>query len=141
MAIVQWDLDAVRADGLLVGFHTSTWVVVAVQVGGALLTAFVIKFAGNVLKTFATVLALLCTCMASMLLFDFQPTGLFGVGVGLTATSIWLYASPSLMAYRRPLEETSAAETCTREPLIGSPSSARACRRPTDSDSDGDRSP
>ena len=65
---------------------------------GALLTAFVIKFAGNVLKTFATVLALLCTCFASTLLFDFHPTPLFGIGVALTAVSIWLYASPSLRA-------------------------------------------
>lgn len=34
--------------GLVQGFHTSTWVVVAVQVVGALCTAVVIKFAGNV---------------------------------------------------------------------------------------------
>ena len=87
------------------GFHTSTWVVVAVQVVGALCTAVVIKFAGNVslcrgcasrvihsscnrawrrqvLKTSATVLALLLTCGSSMVLFDFHPTQLFFEGIG-----------------------------------------------------------
>lgn len=64
------------------------------QVGGALLTAVVIKHAGNVLKTFATVLALLMTCLLSMALFDFHPTVLFGAGIGCTALSIWMYARP-----------------------------------------------
>ena len=45
--------------GPLQGFHASTWLIVGVQVVGSLCTAVVIKFAGNVLKTFATVLALL----------------------------------------------------------------------------------
>ena len=62
LAIVQMDGRAVRNHGLLQGFHASTWLIVAVQVIGSLCTAVVIKFAGNVLKTFATVLALLCTC-------------------------------------------------------------------------------
>ena len=105
VAIWQWDLEAVRRDGLLQGFRTSTLAVVFVQVAGALLTAFVIKFAGNVLKTFATVLALLCTCAVSTVLFDFTPTPLFGLGVAATAGSIWLYARPSLQA-----SHTAAAE-------------------------------
>ena len=62
VAIAQFDGRAVHNHGLMQGFHASTWLIVAVQVVGALCTAVVIKFAGNVLKTFATVLALLCTC-------------------------------------------------------------------------------
>ena len=64
------------------------------QVAGALLIAVVIKIAGNVLKTFATSLALLVTCGWSMVLFDFVPTRLFGMGVMLTSMSMWLYARP-----------------------------------------------
>lgn len=80
------------------------------QVAGALLTAFVIKFAGNVLKTFATVLALLCTCTVSTFLFDFQPTPLFGLGISATAGSIWLYARPSLNATRAAAAEKQDSE-------------------------------
>jgi hypothetical protein len=82
----------------------------APQVVGALLTAFVIKFAGNVLKTFATVLALLCTCAASTVLFDFTPTPLFGVGVLAVSASIWLYARPSLRAARAAASESNSSE-------------------------------
>jgi len=48
IAIAQVDGQRVMRRGLVQGFHTSTWVVVAVQVVGALCTAVVIKFAGNV---------------------------------------------------------------------------------------------
>jgi hypothetical protein len=93
------------------------------QVAGALLTAFVIKFAGNVLKTFATVLALLCTCAVSTFLFDFRPTPLFGLGVAATAGSIWLYARPSLLASRAVAAEHAAAKDAdvgeAARPLIG----------------------
>ena len=65
---------------------------------GALLTAVVIKFAGNVLKTFATVLALLATCFISALIFDFRPTPLFATGVAVTAASVWLYSRPGDIA-------------------------------------------
>ena len=121
VAILQWDYEAVRRDGLLQGFRASTAAVVFVQVAGALLTAFVIKFAGNVLKTFATVLALLCTCAVSTLLFDFTPTPLFGLGVAATAASIWLYARPSLQAARA----VALAERDVREPLVSAGSSSR----------------
>ena len=94
LAIVQLDLDKVLRYGLLQGFRPSTCLVVAIQVTGALLTAIVIKHAGNVLKTFAAVLALLMTCGLSMLIFDFHPTALFWAGVLTVAASIWLYARP-----------------------------------------------
>ena len=119
-AIVQWDLEAVRERGLLQGFRWSTLAVIFVQVAGALLTAFVIKFAGNVLKTFATVLALLLTCTVSTFLFDFTPTPLFGFGISATALSIWLYARPSLAARTSSAEKSSEASA----PLIRSCSSA-----------------
>lgn len=94
VAIHQLDAAAVAKHGLLQGFKPSTWLLVAVQVGGALCIAVVIKFAGNVLKTFATSLALLVTCGWSMLLFDFVPTPFFAVGLLLTTFSIYLYARP-----------------------------------------------
>ena len=102
VTIYQLDREAVADGGLLQGFQPSTWAVVAVQVAGALLTAFVIKFAGNVLKTFATVLAILCTCFVSTFLFDFTPTLLFGFGVALTAVSIWMCAPVATAAAAPP---------------------------------------
>ena len=54
-AILQTDRRAVLAGGMFQGFNRSTWAVVFIQFAGAMLTAMVIKYAGNILKTFATV--------------------------------------------------------------------------------------
>ena len=74
------------------------------------------KVCGNVLKTFATVLALLCTCFVSCFLFDFAPTPLFWFGVAATAGSIWLYAYPSLSAQRNNSGNDTGGDA--REPLV-----------------------
>lgn len=110
-AIAHADGAAVREHGLMQGWLPSTWAVVFVQAAGGLIAAVVIKHAGNILKTFATVVALLCTCAVSLLVFDFTPTPLFGAGVAVTAASIWMYAKPSLDAAR----EQSRAEAEERE--------------------------
>merc|ERR1712087_197577 len=92
LAVIQQDAHVVRRHGLLHGFHTSTWGLVFLQFAGGMLAALVIKYAGNILKTFATVLAILCTCFVSIPLFDFQPTLLFWIGIIVVAGSIWLYS-------------------------------------------------
>ncbi len=86
------DGAAIRRHGLMQGFYPSTWMVVAVQVAGGLLTAIVIKHAGNILKNFANVIAMISTCVISMGIFDFTPTLLFGLGVVSVISSIWLYS-------------------------------------------------
>ena len=59
LTVFQTDRAHIAAHGALHGFWPSTWVVVAVQVAGGLIVAIVIKYAGNILKTFAAVLAIL----------------------------------------------------------------------------------
>ncbi|KAL3920486.1 MAG: hypothetical protein SGPRY_005234 [Prymnesium sp.] len=99
-AIYQTDYAAVTNLGVRLGWtslapsFSITWAVVFIQFAGAMLTAIVIKYAGNILKTFATVLALLCTCFVSMLVFDFFPTPLFWVGVAVVSCSVILYSMP-----------------------------------------------
>jgi len=92
VAVLQQDAHVVRKHGILYGFHTSTWGLVLLQFAGGMLAALVIKYAGNILKTFATVLAILCTCFVSIPLFDFKPTALFWTGISVVAASIWLYS-------------------------------------------------
>ena len=59
LTVLQTDRAHIAAHGALHGFWPSTWVVVAIQVAGGLIVAIVIKYAGNILKTFAAVLAIL----------------------------------------------------------------------------------
>lgn len=52
------------------------------------------QYADNILKTFATVLAIVCSCFISMSIaeFDFKPSPVFFVGVGVVFSSIFLYS-------------------------------------------------
>jgi UDP-sugar transporter A1/2/3 len=96
LTVFQTDRAHIAAHGALHGFWPSTWVVVAIQVAGGLIVAIVIKYAGNILKTFAAVLAILVTCLVSYLLpaLGFVATPLFGLGVVFVIVSIGLYSRP-----------------------------------------------
>eukprot|EP00325_Prymnesiales_sp_UTEX-LB-985_P029515 CAMPEP_0174718898 /NCGR_PEP_ID=MMETSP1094-20130205/30309_1 /TAXON_ID=156173 /ORGANISM="Chrysochromulina brevifilum, Strain UTEX LB 985" /LENGTH=355 /DNA_ID=CAMNT_0015919113 /DNA_START=108 /DNA_END=1175 /DNA_ORIENTATION=+ len=91
-AVYQRDWAKVQAHGWMVGFCTSTWMVVCMFAFGGLLVAVVIRFADNNLKNLAMALAILLSCLASIPLFNFQPNGVFGGGAALVVISIFLYA-------------------------------------------------
>lgn len=104
LTVWQSDAATIRADGPMVGFHASTWGVVAIQVAGGLIVAVVIKYAGNILKTFAAVLAIVVTCFVSFLVpaLGFHATLLFFVGLGTVLLSIYLYAQPCRLPWCDP---------------------------------------
>mmetsp|Transcript_15296 Transcript_15296/g.37365 ORF Transcript_15296/g.37365 Transcript_15296/m.37365 type:complete len:390 (+) Transcript_15296:36-1205(+) len=94
LAIVEQDYAYVQERGLLHGFSLMPWIVVVINTGGGLLVAVVIKYADNILKTFATVLAIVCSCFLSMMIaaFNFQPSAVFFAGVFAVFISIFLYS-------------------------------------------------
>jgi len=51
----------------------------------------VVKYADNILKGFATSLAIIISCVASIYIFDFNLTLQFSFGAGLVIASIFLY--------------------------------------------------
>lgn len=73
------------------GFTLLTWVCIVLQVQGGLLVAVVVKFANNILKGFATSLAIVISTVASIILFDFNLTPSFLFGATLVIASVMLY--------------------------------------------------
>lgn len=67
------------------------WYLVILQATGGLLVAMVVKYADNILKGFATSLAIVVACVASILFFDFQLSLQFSLGTMLVISSIFLY--------------------------------------------------
>ncbi|KAL1499309.1 hypothetical protein AB1Y20_011517 [Prymnesium parvum] len=96
VAMVRSDGALVREHGLFAGFHYDTWAVILIQAFGGLLTGVVIKYAGNVLKGYANAIAILTTCVSSMVLFKYLPTALFMVGLVTVCISTVMYAAPPL---------------------------------------------
>ncbi|GAA6026882.1 hypothetical protein JCM8097_005930 [Rhodosporidiobolus ruineniae] len=70
------------------------WSVVLIQVFGGLVTALVIRYSDNIMKGFATSLAIVLSFVAGIILFEFQVTTSFLVGTAMVVTSTYLYNSP-----------------------------------------------
>lgn len=76
---------------VLCSYDYFVWYLVILQATGGLLVAMVVKYADNILKGFATSLAIVVACVASILLFDFQLTLQFTFGTLLVISSIFMY--------------------------------------------------
>ena len=113
LAILEFDRASVADKGLLYGFHHDTWLVVLIQAAGGLLTALVIKYAGNMLKSFATSVSLLTTSLISMPMLGYQPTALFWAGLALVCTATTVYAAPTPTASRRPTRTSPVDDAAT----------------------------
>jgi UDP-sugar transporter A1/2/3 len=84
----------VEEKSYLHGFTFWTWVMVALQTGGGLLVAAVIKYADNVLKGLATSVSVVSSSIMSMLLFR-TPLGIqFWSGAVLILSSVYFFSNP-----------------------------------------------
>lgn len=62
------DGPRIRAEGLFSGYDNTVWGVIAIQAAGGLIVAIVVKYADNVLKSFATSVSIIIRyahCLAS----------------------------------------------------------------------------
>ena len=64
------------------------------QAAGGLIVAVVVKYADNVLKTFAASFSIVVSCVVSAILFDFRPNTQFVVGTVLVVLSTAMYSRP-----------------------------------------------
>ncbi|CAF0838953.1 unnamed protein product [Adineta steineri] len=87
----------VQAKGFLFGYTSMVWVATLIHSIGGLIVALVVKHADNILKGFATSMAIIISCIVSILIFEFQLTILFTLGSSLVIFSIFLYSIPELI--------------------------------------------
>jgi len=87
------------------------WSTVFIQVFGGLITSLVIKYAGNILKGFATSLSIVISCLASVALFNFPLTLTFAVGASVVLVATWMY-SKSGDVLHEGASECRLNETC-----------------------------
>ncbi|KAK9511751.1 hypothetical protein O3M35_000354 [Rhynocoris fuscipes] len=78
--------------GFFYGYDLFVMYLIVLQAGGGLIVALVVKYADNILKGFATSLAIVISCVSSMYFFDFKINLTFIAGATLVITSIFLYS-------------------------------------------------
>jgi UDP-sugar transporter A1/2/3 len=93
------DGTEIKTKGFLFGYTDLVWVAITVQSAGGILVALVIKYSDNIMKGFATSLAIIIACIVSMVLFDFQLTILFALGTSIVIFSIFIYSKPEFIVY------------------------------------------
>lgn len=108
-----YDWSTISSQGFFFGYDAFIWYLVTLQATGGLLVAMVVKYAGisyclifttcslhktiffiadNILKGFATSLAIILSCVLSIYLFDFNLTLQFSLGTLLVMGSVFLYS-------------------------------------------------
>ncbi|XP_055373865.1 UDP-N-acetylglucosamine transporter [Condylostylus longicornis] len=85
------DGHRISNNGFFFGYDSFIWYLILLQAGGGLIVAVVVKYADNILKGFATSLAIIISCIASIYLFNFQLTMQFSLGAMIVIASIFLY--------------------------------------------------
>jgi len=87
--------------GFFVGYSPVVWGVVIVQAIGGLIVAVVIKYADNVLKTFAASASIVISCAISALFLNFRPNLAFLAGASLVVISTVMYSQPEKKVRKR----------------------------------------
>lgn len=87
-----YDWYRVNFNGFFFGYDAFIWYLVVLQATGGLLVAMVVKYADNILKGFATSLAIILSCIVSIYLFEFNLTLQFSLGTLLVMASVFLYS-------------------------------------------------
>ncbi|XP_046391373.1 UDP-N-acetylglucosamine transporter [Ischnura elegans] len=85
------DWSSVKNHGLFLGYDYFVIYLVFLQALGGLVVAMVVKYADNILKGFATSLAIVISCVSSIYLFNFQMTFQFFLGAVFVICSIFMY--------------------------------------------------
>lgn len=85
------DWQSVQTHGFFHGYDGFIMYLIVLQAGGGLMVAMVVKYADNILKGFATSLAILISCIFSVYYFDFIVTNQFVMGSCLVVASVFLY--------------------------------------------------
>lgn len=86
------DHQSISEYGFFFGYTPAVWINIVIQAAGGLLVALVIKYADNILKGFATSIAIIVSCVASAYLFGTIINLVFAFGTFLVVFSVVLYS-------------------------------------------------
>jgi len=111
-AVGVWTKDgkAVNENGVFQGFNLLVWVVTFLEAFGGIVVALVIKYADNILKNFATAVAIVTSVIVSAIFLGFVVTPMFVLGSCFVMAAVVIYTSdptrPLLTRGHEKIEES-----------------------------------
>ena len=113
------DGRAIVTEGFFQGYSPWVVAVIAFQAMGGLIVAAVIKYADNILKSFAAAMSIVGSTVVSAHIFHFQISQLFMAGCILQFVSIYLYAKKPPTSGKEIIRQTSELVVLQGEELQG----------------------
>lgn len=89
------DHVAILSDGFFQGYTPVVLLTISFQAMGGLIVAAIIKYADNILKSFASGASIVTSTLVSAWLFGFAVTEMFVWGTLLQFVAIWMYSKKS----------------------------------------------
>lgn len=93
------------------GYDFITWLVVLNLASTGLLVSWLMKYADNIVKVYATSMAMLLTMVLSVYLFDFRPSLQLFLGIVICIISVQMYFTPGHMLVDSPPKSKPPGET------------------------------
>ncbi|KAG0001327.1 hypothetical protein BGZ65_003586 [Modicella reniformis] len=94
LAIYLKDGEGVTEQGFFAGYDMLVVTAIACQSAGGLIVAVVVKYADNILKSFATSISIVISAIASVALFGSKIGTIFLLGTSLVLGATYLYSLP-----------------------------------------------
>lgn len=96
--------------GMFDGYSIITWLVVINLGVTGLLVSWIMKYADNIVKVYATSMAMLLTMLLSIYLFNFKPSLQLFLGILICIMSLQMYFTPPHMLMDLPLQPKDATQ-------------------------------
>lgn len=91
-ACISMDYQNIAGKGFFHGYDWYAVYLIALNAFSGVVSTIVIKYADNILKGFATSLAIIITCVASIFMFNFSLTIQLNIGAALVIVAIFMYS-------------------------------------------------
>ncbi|KAF9348381.1 hypothetical protein BGX26_000209 [Mortierella sp. AD094] len=100
LAVYLKDGEGVTEQGFFAGYDMLVIAAIACQSAGGLIVAVVVKYADNILKSFATSVSIVISAIASVALFGSRIGTIFVIGTALVLGATYLYSLPDKPAVK-----------------------------------------
>ncbi len=119
VTFIATNFDTLDSVEFFQGYDSVMIVLIGIQSFGGLLVAVVIKYAGNILKGFATALSIACSYTFSMVFLSVPTTVSFVLSVAMVIAATILYGRPKVQLWPKLPPPGSAQEDINANDLQG----------------------
>ncbi|XP_065197928.1 UDP-N-acetylglucosamine transporter-like [Sycon ciliatum] len=120
VGVIGKDYNAVLQGGFFQGYSSIVWIAIALQALGGMIVAAVIKYADNILKSFAVSASMiLSTILSYLFLCDLSLTAFFVAGLVIVLFATVLYSYPDKVQERQlPTPNAQPANDSQQAPAV-----------------------